>query len=90
MKKLNILIHTKESLEKSKLELDEQDDDFELGVAYVDLKEIQSMNESKDTWRGRSTFFIYLSATSYTIVGDIEQLAEEVEKVKMYNILGIN
>ena len=90
MKKLDILIHKRESVAKRTMELEETDDDFELGTAFIDLKEVQSINSANDFWKGRGIFFLYLSATSYTIVGDMAQLAEEVERVKTYHILGIN
>lgn len=90
MKKLDILIHKRESATKRTMELEETDDDFELGVAFIDLKEVQSINSANDFWKGREIFFLYLSGTSYTIVGDMVKLAEEIQQVKAYHILGIN
>ncbi len=65
------------------------DDNWEIGTAYLDLKEVQSVNDG-ESWNGQKTFYAYLAATSYTIVGDIHSFASEVEKVKNYHILGIN
>lgn len=90
MKKLEILCNKKEVVSKIDLDIPETDEDFEVGIAYIDLKQIQSINSANDTWNGRKIFFAYLSATSYTIIGDMDKLAEEIEKVKTLSILGVN
>lgn len=90
MKKLEILVHKKESVEKAKMDIEQTEEDFELGLAYIDLKEVQSINRANDSWNDREIFFLYLTAASYTVVGSIDRLAEEIEKVKSRYILGVN
>lgn len=42
-------------------ELEETDDDFELGTAFIDLKEVQSINSANDFGKeGRYFFYTYL------------------------------
>lgn len=90
MKKLEILVHKKESVDKAKMNIEETDKDFEIGLAYIDLKEVQSINQANDSWNGREIFFLYLPATSYTIIGSMSALAEEIEKVKSRYVMGVN
>jgi len=87
MKRVEVLYHKRYS--NPELGLAESDEDFEKRIAFLDLNNVQSLNEGKD-WMGLKTFHAYLPSTNYAIVGDMISFAEEVERVKQFGFLGVN
>lgn len=92
MQKLNILYVTKdgEDLLKLKDEPLEGEDFFRKGVAYIDLLEVCSIEETSP-YKGSDCCNITMkSGDRLTVVSNISMLAEQVERVKQYGRISFN
>lgn len=92
MKKLKYLITTEEGEMQQKLHgsIEENDVNFRESMIFLDLKEVESIRWA-NPYKGKDCCNVIMKSNNeFSIIANVEQLAEEVEKVKSYNILGIN
>jgi len=92
MKKLKYLITTEEGEMEQKLHgyIEENDINFRESMIFLDLKEVESIRWA-NPYKGKDCCNVIMKSNNeFSIIANVEQLAEEVEKVKTYHILGIN
>ncbi len=92
MKKLNYLKLTAEGEVNQKLnsDVEENDSNFEESVIILDLKEVESIRSATPYKEKKCCNVIMKSGAEFTITTDMDILADEVQTVKNYHILGIN